>query len=140
MYCWILLQIYLCYLFCAPGSHISIICHYCWENRQTCWNCPVHFWLYRTGLVKSLWDILEWFLKDHVTLKTGVWCWNSALQHRNKLNLKIYANRIFVKIFHNITVFTVFLIKQMQLWWVYETSETLKTDPKLLNASECTVK
>ncbi len=40
---------------------------------------------------------------------------NSALHHRNKLHLKIYSNRkqffLTVIIFHNFTVFTIFLIK-----------------------------
>ncbi len=40
---------------------------------------------------------------------------NSALHHRNKFNLKIYSNKkqLFeiVIIFHNITVFIVFLIR-----------------------------
>ncbi len=36
-------------------------------------------------------SILEWFLKDHVKLKTGVMIVeNSALHHRNKLHFKIY--------------------------------------------------
>ncbi len=48
--------------------------------------------------------ILEWFLKDHVTLKTGVMMLKiQRHHHRNTLFKK--------KIFHNITGFTVFLIK-----------------------------
>ncbi len=34
--------------------------------------------------------LLEWFLKDHVTLKTAE---NSALHHKNKLHFKMYFNR-----------------------------------------------
>ncbi len=45
---------------------------------------------------------------------------NSALHHRNKLLFKIYSKRkeLFeiVIIFHNITVFTVFLMKISQPW------------------------
>ncbi len=33
-------------------------------------------------------SILEWFLKDHMTLKIDAE--NSALHHRNKLHFKIY--------------------------------------------------
>ncbi len=42
---------------------------------------------------------------------------NSALHHRNKLYFTIYSHRnsyLIVIIFHNTTVFTVFLIKYMQ--------------------------
>ncbi len=49
------------------------------------------------------------FLKDHVTLKTGVMMLkNSALHNRNKLHFKIYLNRkqlfLNIIIFHNISV------------------------------------
>jgi len=38
--------------------------------------------------------MLERFLKDHVTLKTGVMMLKIKLyNHRNKLNLKAFANR-----------------------------------------------
>ena len=38
--------------------------------------------------------ILEWFLKDHVTLKTGVMMLKIQLyHHRNKLHFKIHKNR-----------------------------------------------
>ncbi len=38
--------------------------------------------------------ILEWFLKDHVALKTGVMMLkNTALHHRNKFHFKMYLNR-----------------------------------------------
>jgi len=40
---------------------------------------------------------LEYFLKDHVTLKTGI---KFSFDHRNKLHFKI--------VFHNFTSFTVF--------------------------------
>ncbi len=74
IYCWLLLQIYLCYLFCAPGSYIYIICHCCWENRHTCWNCSVY------TVIQNRWSkFTQWILKDCMTLKTGVY-------------LKIYAN------------------------------------------------
>ncbi len=51
-----------------------------------------------------------------MTLKTGVMpAENSDLHHRNKLHLKIYSNRkqLFkiAILFHNVTVFTVFLGK-----------------------------
>ncbi len=39
-------------------------------------------------------SILEWFLKDHVTLKTGVMMLKIQLYNqRNKLHFKIYLNR-----------------------------------------------
>jgi len=39
-------------------------------------------------------SILEWFLKDHVTLQTRVMIdENAALHHRNKLYLEVYSNR-----------------------------------------------
>ncbi len=42
-------------------------------------------------------NILQWFLKDHVTLKTGVMMLkNSALHHRNKLHFKVYKIENFV--------------------------------------------
>ncbi len=46
--------------------------------------------------------ILEWFLKDHVTLKTGV-------------TMSNYAENSDVKIFPNFTVFTVFLSNKYSL-------------------------
>ncbi len=52
--------------------------------------------------------------KDHVTLKTGVTAAeNSALHNRNKIHFKTYSKQSFynVTLFHNITVFIVFLIK-----------------------------
>ncbi len=58
-------------------------------------------------------SILEWFLKDHVTLKTGVMTEKSALHHKNKLYLKTNSNTKVVIIFHIITDFAgfFFLIK-----------------------------
>jgi len=58
-------------------------------------------------------SILELFLKDHVTLKTGVMMLKIQLcHHRNKLHFKIYSNRkqlfLIVIIFHNITFFCFF--------------------------------
>ncbi len=55
-------------------------------------------------------SILEWFLKDHVTLKTKVMATeNSSFHHRNKLHFKIYSNRkhlySIVIIFHLISFF-----------------------------------
>ncbi len=38
--------------------------------------------------------ILEWFLKDHVTLTTAVMAAkNSALRYRNKSHFKVYYNK-----------------------------------------------
>ncbi len=51
--------------------------------------------------------------EDHVTLKTGVMM--LKIQLWNKLHYTIYSHRkqlfLIVIIFHNFTVFTVFLIK-----------------------------
>ncbi len=50
-------------------------------------NCFQH-WFKKTE------TLLEWFLKDHVTLKTGVMVLKIQLyHHRNKLDFKIYSNR-----------------------------------------------
>ncbi len=38
-------------------------------------------------------SIFEWFLKDHVTLKTGVMKLKNCFDHRKKLQFKIYYNR-----------------------------------------------
>ncbi len=57
--------------------------------------------------------------EDHVTLKTGVMMLKYA-QHRRKLHFTVYSHRkqLFeiVIMFHNVTVFTVFLIKQLKPW------------------------
>jgi len=37
--------------------------------------------------------ILECFLKDHVTLKTGVMMLKYSFDHRNKLHFTIYSHR-----------------------------------------------
>ncbi len=60
--------------------------------------------------LKSQISILEWFLRDHVTLKSnGVMATeHSDLPWQKYTIFYTYYNRI---IFHNITVFTVFLIK-----------------------------
>ncbi len=64
-------------------------------------------------------SILEWFLKDHVTLKTGVMILKIQLCNTglNYILKYIQIEELSVIIFHNSTVFTVFLIKYMQPWW-----------------------
>ncbi len=63
-------------------------------------------------------SILEWFLKDHVRLKTGVMMLKIQLcHHRSKLHFKMYSKRILLLksiiliIVRNIIDFTVYLIK-----------------------------
>ncbi len=50
---------------------------------------------------------LEWFLKDHVTQKTGI----IAFTHINKWCLKKKTVTFIVIIFNDSTVFSLFLIK-----------------------------
>ncbi len=61
-------------------------------------------------------SILEWFLKDHVTLKTGVMMLKINFYHRNNYILKYIqiessCLKKSTKIFYNITAFAVFWIK-----------------------------
>jgi len=64
--------------------------------------------------------MLERFLKDHVTLKTGVMMLKIKLyDHRNKLNFKAFANRkLYFNILNcnNISQYYCFLIKLMHPW------------------------
>ncbi len=60
--------------------------------------------------------ILEWFLKDHVTLNTAVMAAeNSALSSQEYIIIQNIKNKTvisqFVILFQNIPVFTVFLIQ-----------------------------
>ncbi len=71
----------------------------------------LHFWTVYLGedliTISKIQLILEWFLKDHVTLKTGVMDADIQLCHqRTKLHLKYIKTEILVVIiFHNLTLF-----------------------------------
>ncbi len=75
--------------------------------------------------------ILEWFLKDHVTLKTGVMMLKIQLFHHGKKLCNI------VTIFHNITVFAVFLINKCSLDELKKTSLKNLTDPEHFMSRKC---
>ncbi len=72
---------------------------------------------------------LAWFLKDHVTLKTGVMTQNTkyrfAITGINSILLYIkigyysYFSDI-LKVFHSVTIFTVFW--SVQTWWAQKSS------------------
>ncbi len=69
--------------------------------------------------------------EDHMTLKTGVMMLKIQLRitEINYILKYIHIEFFIVIIFHNITVFTVFLIKLIQPWWAEETSVTLYLKP-----------
>ncbi len=55
---------------------------------KKCWNEKYSISVFNIDNNKNQISILEWSLKDHVTLKTGVMVLdNSALHHRNRLYL-----------------------------------------------------
>ncbi len=63
--------------------------------------------------------MLEWFLKDHVTLKTGVL--TESLKFSFSFTIKCMKTAI-INYFIQYYCFNVFMIRQMQAWWAQETS------------------
>ncbi len=72
--------------------------------------CSIDLYIHQRILKKQQISILEWFLKNHVTLKTGVMMLKIQLCITGINNILKYNKKklISIIIFHNNTVFTVF--------------------------------
>ncbi len=99
-----------------------------------CWNFLS--WFLKKNIKNKMFSTLimtrnvSWEANRHIMIFEGscdTEAWsndaeNSTLHHRNKLHFTIYSQRkqlfLIIIIFHNITIFTVFTVKQMQPWWV----------------------
>ncbi len=82
--------------------------------------------------------LLEWFLKNHVTLKTGRW--KFSLDHRNKLHFTVYSNKnsdIKLQYYFTILLFLYFWSNICRLSEQKRFSKTIQnfTDRKLWKGS-----